>query len=506
MNTANKTSMTMKIHTNLYKLCSVFLLTVLLSSCGEDLLQEDPRTFLSKETIFSSREGAIAATTGVYSPFKGQSLYGWWLLGNLEMFSDYIYGRGSQSPAGTYQLDATSVIRIGNIWRGGYNVINRANTVIYELEGRDIENVDEELKNRLIGESKFLRALAYFHLVRLFGDVPIRITPETQDFAIGRSPESEVYELIIEDLQFGEQNLPASYSASDIGRATKWAASGLLAKVYLTRGQWSEAAAKAKEIMDSNEFSLVEVEEPEDFQQIFGPGVLTHSEEIFSLKHDNIDDYDFQPLWLMHRSGSGYSVGRNAHAWYGNLDSWLGGWVEELDGTDLRAKDWLYNGPEDEKYLSDEIPMLFKKFRDTESEFPSNDFPVLRYAEILLIYAEAEAMANGAPTAAAYEAANQIRRRAHGRDLNSADAEIDFAPGLSAEQFQDELLLERAKEFVMEGKRWYDLLRTGKALQVIGQAGPIKANIQEKHLKWPIPAEEIDNNEAMTQENQNPGW
>lgn len=485
----------------------LFILICMTMGCSSDeILEEEPYTFLSQETVFSSREGAIAAASGVYEPFKNQNLYGWWLLGNLEMFSDYIYGRGSQAPAGSYQLDASSVNRIGNIWRGGYEVINRANIVIFQLENREIEGVDSELKNRLIGEARFLRALAYFHLVRLFGDVPLRTEPETQNFAITRAPESEVYDQIIADLEFGEQNLPSSYAAAELGRATQWAATGLLSKVYLTLGQWSEASDKAKEVMDSGEFSLVEVTVPADFQQIFGPDVLTSSEEIFSLKHARIEGFGFEPLWLMHRAGSGYSLGNNAHAWYGNLDSWLGEWVGQLDGPDLRPNDWLYNGEFDEQFLSEEIPMLFKKFRDTESDPPGNDFPVLRYAEILLIYAEAEAMENGAPTADAYEAANQIRRRAYGRDLNSPDPEADFPAGLSAEEFQDEILLERAKEFVMEGKRWYDLLRTGTALEVIRNAGPIKANIEEMHLKWPIPAEEIDNNEAMSQEDQNPGW
>ena len=78
--------------------------------------------------------------------------------------------------------------------------------------------------------------------------------------------------------------------------------------------------------------------------------------------------------------------------------------------------------------------------------------------------------------------------------------------GLSAQDFQNEILLERAKEFVMEGKRWYDLLRTGKTLQVIRASGTVKSAIEEKHLKWPIPSEEIDNNDALSQEDQNPGW
>ncbi|MCK5370422.1 MAG: RagB/SusD family nutrient uptake outer membrane protein, partial [Cyclobacteriaceae bacterium] len=135
-----------------------------------------------------------------------------------------------------------------------------------------------------------------------------------------------------------------------------------------------------------------------------------------------------------------------------------------------------------------------------------NDFPVIRYAEVLLIFAEAEAMANNGPTDDAYKYLNQVRRRAYGRDIDTPDGEADFPIGLNVQQFQDSVLLERAKEFVMEGKRWYDLLRTGKTLEVIRASGEGKSAIEEKHLKWPIPSEEIDNNESMTQGDQNPGW
>ncbi|HLU89271.1 MAG TPA: RagB/SusD family nutrient uptake outer membrane protein, partial [Cyclobacteriaceae bacterium] len=174
-----------------------------------------------------------------------------------------------------------------------------------------------------------------------------------------------------------------------------------------------------------------------------------------------------------------------------------------LDGPDLRPKDWLYNGPHDEQFLSNEVPMLFKKFRDTQSDNPGNDFPIIRYTEVVFIFAEANCMANGEPTAEAYEAINSIRRRAYGKTPHTPDPVADLPTGLSAQEFRNELMLERAKEFVMEGKRWYDLLRTGTALDVIQALGK---PIQEKHLKWPIPAEEIDNNEALGQENQNPGW
>lgn len=489
----------------IYKLFLGFIFLFFASAC-EDALVEEPRTFLSQEIVFSSKAGVESATLGIYEPFREDNLYGWWLLGNLEFWSDYIFGRGSQANASLYQLGSRGIGRVGNIWRGAYSAINRANIVIQQLNEKDIPGVDATLKSELEAEARFLRALSYFHLVRLFGDCPLRTVPETDQtkLAISRSPVEDVYAQIFSDLDFAEKNLPdVNYNE---GRATRWSATGLLSIVHLTRSEWSQAAAKAKEIMDSGLFSLVEVDVPEDFQKIFGPDVVTHSEEIFSLKHARIQGLEFEPLWLMHRAGSGYSLGGNAFAWFGNPDSWLGDWMAEIGGPDLRTTDWMYNGPQDEQFLSAEIPMLFKKFRDTESDLPGNDFPIIRYTEILLIYAEATSQANGGPTPDAYEAANMVRRRAYGLPLDQPSAEADLPAGLSASEFQDEILLERAKEFVMEGKRWYDLLRTGKTLEVIRAAGPQKAAIQEKHLKWPIPSEEIDNNDGMTQADQNPGW
>ena len=492
-----------KIQNKLYKITMLVALTgVLFLSC-DDMLTEEPRTFLDQETVFSSPEGAVSAIVGTYQPLRTGDLYGWWMLGMNELHADYILGRGSQAPPSLFQYDATSITRIGNIWRGMYRVINRANVVIEGVEG-GIEGMSPNHENELIGEARFLRAFSYFSLVRHFGDVPLRLTAETnpENFAIPRSPQDEVFNQIIADLEFAEANLPSTRSQAELGRAISWAATSLLAKVYLWQENWGDAAAKAREVMNSGQFSLLEVEVPEDFQNMFGPEVLTHPEEIFSLRNAKIAGHAFGPLWLMHRAGSGYS-GANAHAWFGNMDSWLGEWVEQLEGPDLRPNDWLYNGPHDEQFLDDEIPMLFKKFRDPLPGPGGNDFPIIRYTEIVFTFAEAESQLNNGPTPEAYEAVNMIRRRAYGLDYNQPSAEADLPAGLSAQEFRDELMMERAKEFVMEGKRWYDMVRTGTAIEIMSGLG---FPIQERHLLWPIPSEEIDNNDALTQEDQNPGW
>lgn len=469
----------------------------------DSALEEEPESFLSSQQVFRSEEGAISAVKGVYQPLRNTNYYAWWFTGMVEMHADYVNGRGSQAPVGNYQIGATNINRIGFVWSEIYESINRANIVIANVP--NVSGISPTLRDQLIAEARFVRALGYFHLVRLWGDVPLRTTPTigTEALAVPRSPTDEVYSVIIEDAQFGEAHLPDSYDMDNIGRATRWAAKILLAKVNLTRERWSEAAAKAKEIMDSGMFELVRVETSADFDKIFGPDVITHSEEIFAIKYLRDPDLGSEIPWLLHRPGAGYSSG-GVFAWPGEPESWIGDWPE--DSPDLRRNFNLYNGA-DTVFLSPEIPMLFKKYKDPQAPAQSghaNDLQVFRYAEALLIFAEAESMASGGPTSEAHEAINMVRRRAYGKDPNIPDpGGADIPAGMTADEFRDVVMLERAKEFVMEAKRWFDLLRTDTALEIIqGLGKPISA----KNLKWPIPDEELDNNDALTQADQNPGW
>ncbi len=487
----------------IYKILLISLILIgsfVVSSC-EDLLTEEPRTFLSEENVFSSTDGILAANYGVYESLRDIWYYGRWLQIFLDQTSDVAFGRGSQVPNGNFQWNSVVFERQQGIWTSIYSSINKANIMIKKVQ--EFGGLDEELKNQLIGESRFIRALGYYHLVRLWGDVPLRLEPELTNFGIIRTSTSLVYDQIIEDLQFSESNLPDVYPLSENGRVTKWAAKSLLADVYLTTEQWSDAATKAKEVIDSELYSLVPVDISEDFNtKMFGNDVLTHSGDIFSLKY-TVELNNSGWVRFFHRSGPGYAPGGPPYAIHGNLDSWIGQgeWATE-NSLDLRRNNSLYNGP-DTTVLDDNIQMLFKKFRGNEN-YVSNSTPILRYAEILLVFAEAEAMSNNTATTEAYEAVNQVRRRAYGQTINVANATHDLAAGMSLSDFREAVIMERAKELLVEGKRWYDLLRTGTAIDVCNAAG--FTAIEEKHLKWVIPQAELDNNDALSQSDQNPGW
>jgi starch-binding outer membrane protein, SusD/RagB family len=480
------------------KLHLFIIVSVLLSGC-EDILTEEPKTFLNEDIIFSSEEGVLAANYGTYESLRDQWYYGRWVPVFLIQTSDVAFGRGSQVPNGNFQWNSVVFERQENIWGSIYSSINRSNIVIQKIP--EVSTISSELANQIMAESRFLRALGYFHLVRLWGDVPLRLEPELVNFDIERTSSQLVYEQIIEDLKFAENNLPVSYPSSDLGRATRWAAKSLLADVYLTLERWSDAAAKAKEVIDSDLYSLVPVENSEDFNtKIFGIDIPNHSEEIFSIKY-TVELHNDSWIRFFHRNPE-YAFG-TTHAILGNLQSFIGqgDWKDE-SSLDLRRNAFLYSG-EDTVFLTGSVEMLFKKFRGKNPNL-SNDTPILRYAEVLLIFAEAESMAKGGPTAEAYEAINMVRRRAFGKAIKIPFPEVDLPSGMSSVEFRDAVIMERAKELLVEGNRWYDLLRTNTAIEVCKAAG--FSAIEEKHLKWVIPQSEIDNNDALTQNDQNPGW
>ncbi|ODS84322.1 MAG: hypothetical protein ABS46_04155, partial [Cytophagaceae bacterium SCN 52-12] len=375
-----------------YRLVLAFIICMTGTAC-EDVLVETPKTFLDENITFSSENGAIAATLGIYQSLRATAYYGQVFPTLVIQHADYAYGRGSYVPSGIYQFDANTVIRIGSVWTSIYATVNRANIVIAKVPEMDM--LPPALRVQLESEARFLRALGYSHLVKLWGQVPLRLKPETTNFALKKASTDEVYAQIISDLQFAEENLPDTYSGTDNGRATKWAAKTLLADIYLTREKWSEAAAKAKEVISSGRYKLVSVTSSLDFHtKLFGPDIPTNSEDIFSIKYSVLFDND-SFVRFFHKPEPGYSKG-GPHAILGNMNSFIsqGEWSSEAT-PDLRRNHALYSGS-DTQYLNASVPMLFRKFRGTLTNV-SNNTPIFRFAEALLIFAEAESQANSGP-------------------------------------------------------------------------------------------------------------
>ena len=380
-----------------------------------------------------------------------------------------------------------------------YLAINRANAVLDNVP--NIEDIDAGTKTKILAEAHFLRALAYFELVRGWGAVPIK-TKESIDLSeleAPREPESKVYDLIIQDCLTAESGL--GEVGSETGRASKWAAKMLLAHVYLTIENWQGAAEKSLDVIDNGPFSLITVEEPDDFYKMFA--VDTHSEDIMSIHHSETKGSTI-PTYLHRARAYPYHYGTSGYfAWLPDMNSFIG---DSWDENDLRKSFNMYTEYQNEDgewvSLPSTVPVLFKKFTSNQDGISLYSVPIYRYTEAFLFYAEASCMAEGSPSSSALEKLNMIKRRAYGLDPTVA-SDIDYPSGMSKTDFRDAVLQERAYEFLIERRRWYDLKRTGKVKEAFAASG--KTILDERFL-FPIPENEINNNPAIGQEDQNPGY
>lgn len=478
----------------------IILATTWCSSCS-NLLDEMPEDFISRVNFYQNETDALGAIAGAYSSF-GIDYYNinYYLL--LELHGDYIDGRGSQAPISNFAqvLDNVGIGRAATGWSVLYQSINRANAVLDNVPG--IVNMSDNVKKRIIAEARFIRAMAYYNLVKAWGPVPIRLHEARDLGALSspREPEERVYALIMEDLEAAQNDLPTSVGA-ETGKASAGAAKLLLANVYLTLGQWEKAATKAEEVITSGVYSLVEVDKPDDFYKIFA--TQTSSEDVFSVHHSE-NRFSEIPLYLHRGDTPPYNYSsRGFWAWIPKTNSFIG---SSWDNNDMRKSFNLYTKHLDrngnEVNLPSTSPILFKKFISNNAGLNVYSLPILRYAEAFLIYAEAAALANNAVTPLALERLNIIKRRAYGYPLNAASP-VDYTAAADARAFQDVVLLERGYEFILEAKRWWDLKRTGKvksAFQAVGKT------YMDERLLFPIPENEINSNPALSQSDQNPGY
>lgn len=472
------------------------LIPMILTMSCESYLDEEPVSFLSDNQFYQTEEDALSVVNAAYEPFATNGYYGQQFFAQVEMKAEYCLGRGSHQPPGVYELDDRNIRRIAGIWQAAYLSINRANATIARVPNIDIA---EGLKTRIVAEAHFVRALNYFNLVRLWGAVPLQEEEidEIVAFSFPRAPENTIYELILEDLAIAEAGLrPKSEQSApaELFRATVGAAQLLLADVYLTLERYDEARQKAAAVIASGEYSL----EPE-LLDVYDVNRQTSSEDVFSIKFARIDGLGSALPVFTHNVNAGYSSS-GFRTLLGNTNSFLSTW----DPEDLRRNLNLYNTPEDSAFLSASEPILYKKYIDREAQGNhGNDFPVYRYPDAMYIFAEAEIRGSGTLSPQGLEYINMVRRRAYGKEIATPDPTVDFAAGLSSEEYLDIIFDERGKEFLLECKRWFDMLRYDRVEELLVASGFEYAT---RVLLWPIPQEEIDNNEALTQEDQNPGW
>jgi hypothetical protein len=501
---------------NIYTLISYFTL-FLFVSCSEDLLNLEPADQSSVETFWTSEDKAASALTGCYEPLIGPYLgEGAWLL-KLEDITPNAFeiddGSGASSIA---RGDNNPTLPLVNgRYRIAYEGVGRTNTLLANI---DAVPMNEELKNRFKAEARFLRALYYHNLVEYYGGVPLILDPPNNNIQgqLPRNTKAEILTVINNDLDAAAAELPVAYSSTNQGRATKGAALALKARSALYNGNWSEALLAAQSVIDLNEYSLFPdyrglflLENERNSEVIFDvefqfPEVTNNYHELFqqgNVLKDLVDAYlmtDGQPI----TSSSLYdpenpfanrdprlsqtliTIGSNFN---GNLVT-----GDELfaDLTGYAYKKYTY-------FLDDEV-------RSAPQPNQSEINPILiRYAEVLLTVAEAENELNG-PTARAYEAINQIRKRA------SVDMP-NVMPGLSQEEFREVVRLERRIEFAGEGLYYQDIIRWRTAEVVMNANGlDQNGNVIERRsfdpsrdYLWPLPDRDILLNTNL---DQNPGY
>lgn len=488
------------------KIIITFLFSAgLLVSCTE--LEVTPTSFVTEDNYFITQDDAVASVTAVYASLSidpgEQSLFGRNLYFLTDMGSDYAAAGVSATNPQVRALsalthDATSD-RVQVAWRQIYNGINRANVSIDNIPK---VSGNEVIKTRLINEAKFIRALLYFQAVRLWGGVPI-VLHEAKSINLGdlktnRATVEEVYAQIITDLTDAEA-LPPTYTASDAGRATSGAAKAILAKVYLTRKDWPNAILKSREVINGGYgYALFE-----EFQDIFTKTKKNGKEHIFSVQFEpNQAGNGSSGSTFQATSFTGFTATEPADI-ISDVALFYDIYAPGDKRRDVSYAKQLLNPTTGTLYTFPKP--IFKKYLDlTNLATPGNvaiNFPIIRYADILLSLAEA-INEQGGPTAESYELINQVRRRAFGKPITTADATVDLT-GLNQTSFRAAIQEERKKEFVQEGQRWFDLVRWGTLVTEVKKV-TAKNSVSERNNLYPIPQSERNINPDGLP--QNPGY
>ena len=600
-------------------LLSLIPLPLFITVSCDSVVEKTPRAELTSDSFFLNADHAEQATNATYAKMRDWNIHVFAFLGLTDMMSD-------DATKGSTPTDAAQLLEFENFtydpghgeledwWEGNFQGIYRANLAIQNIPGIDM---DEQLRNRLVGENRFLRAYFYMNLVRGFGGVPKITAPLTPDeFEQERATREEIYDLIIEDLEFAAEHLPyaSQYSSDEIGRATRGAAHGMLARVHLYISDYDQALSYAGEVMDSGEYELVS-----DYRFIFTEDGENSRESLFEVQNTARDDGQGSSQYSQVQGVRGTP---NLGWGFNNPSVDL---MEHYEPGDPRQKAtilyvWQEIPDGSELVVQDNVNMIDERYN--KKAFAPSDHPGLRdygpvnirrmrYSDIVLIAAESAYQTGNESAARDY--LNQVRERArNGRevtigiqpedmssDVNGFMGDITVPSGMmvryvnsnsaaenagiqgftfqrsvidnldmitaingtqvtnvdeyinalenhnpgetvtvdvvratqevvggqrqtsteeleldieaeallpdvteSGEALLEAIWHERRMELAMEQKRWFDLVRQGRAAQRMQELG--KDFVEGKHELYPIPSNEIDLSQGKLE--QNPNW
>jgi hypothetical protein len=488
--------------TNMKRIIVFLTLIVTFISCDK-FLDLAPISNPNIENFYKTEQDFTNAIYGAYSSLALNGIYH----DNMQLVGDL---RSDNTEMGTtastrfnyFQLsefqDQVSNDINESIWNHNFVGILRVNLILEQISGID---ASDAFKKRIAGEAKFLRAIFYFNLVRIFGDVPLVTEPlKTIDEAYtkGRTDKTKVYNQIVTDLLDAKTVLPIQVKGEE-GRATQGAATAILGKVYLTIHDYANAKNAFAEVVSLNQYQLLA-----NYADLWKVANKNHKESIFDVQF---------------KKNSSTPTGSNFCVRYAPYNYTLFSYTTTSGGFNIPTVDLIaaYESNDLRKAASLKESYIGKngipvtglqgrfciKYFDppVQNQGSDDNWPVIRYADVLLMYAEALNELSFEPNGLAFTYLNMIRTRAGLLPKSSGNSNPNLAVN-SQQEFRLAIEKERRVELAFEGHRWFDLVRTGRAIEVLN---PKKAvDIQDYHLVLPVPQTQVDINPEGIK--QNPGY
>jgi len=475
----------------------LFAISFSLISCDLDLT---PVSEISEESFYKNSDEINEAVIGCYNGLQTPMVYEWILTelrsDNAQMSIDNSVAVNTEYRELDSHTASPQNSLIGSYWEACYHDIALANQVIQAIDVVD----DELLKGQYEGECCFIRAYQYFNLIRLFGPVPLidKLISGDEAKQIERTGMDIVYQFIESDLGTAVEGLPDSYPSTELGRITSWAARALLAKVYLTQAKYDEASVLFQKIIADSPYSLLT-----SYADVFDTGNEMNSEILFAVRFMSGSVGLGSPFanWFAPLTSGSNVVNGDGRGYNYPTESLM----NSFDSNDSRKEVSFQNSYYDKDKKTDIARAYVNKFMFdvVEPNDAENDWPVIRFADVLLMYSEALNELQG--VSAALPFLNQVRERAGLTAYSEADVSGKY-------QFRMALENERRLEFVFENHRYFDLLRLGRAATVMNEHYQTEAYyndpqhpefyvnpIEEWQTVLPIPQREIDINRSLTQ-------